>query len=82
MPSRENTAHRKERNYRWEGVEELPYKEDARALFKSITRQVLFSDPAMQGDAPFRGCPRRILRWSGTSTCTPCSCCAVEVTAS
>jgi mannose-6-phosphate isomerase-like protein (cupin superfamily) len=51
MPNREKqTVHRKEKNYRWEGVEELPYKEDAKALFRSITRQVLFSDPAMQGE--------------------------------
>jgi mannose-6-phosphate isomerase-like protein (cupin superfamily) len=37
-------------DYRWDGVAELPYKEDGRALFKSITRQVLFSDPDMQGE--------------------------------
>jgi mannose-6-phosphate isomerase-like protein (cupin superfamily) len=37
-------------DYRWEGVAELPYKEDDRALFKSITRQVLFSDPALAGE--------------------------------
>jgi mannose-6-phosphate isomerase-like protein (cupin superfamily) len=43
-------VHRKEENYRWEGVEELPYKEDDRALFKAITRQVLFSHPEMQGE--------------------------------
>jgi mannose-6-phosphate isomerase-like protein (cupin superfamily) len=43
-------VHRRDKNYRWEGVEELPYKEDDRALFKSITRQVLFSDPAMDGE--------------------------------
>jgi mannose-6-phosphate isomerase-like protein (cupin superfamily) len=48
MTSRE--VHRKARNYRWEGVEELPYKEDDRALFKSITRQVLFSHPELQGE--------------------------------
>jgi mannose-6-phosphate isomerase-like protein (cupin superfamily) len=35
---------------RWEGVAVLPYKEDARALFRSITRQVLFSDPDMHGE--------------------------------
>ncbi len=35
---------------RWEGVACRPYKEDERALFKAITRQVLFSDPAMQGE--------------------------------
>ncbi len=33
-------------DYRWDGVELLPYKEDARALFKAVTRQVLFADPA------------------------------------
>jgi mannose-6-phosphate isomerase-like protein (cupin superfamily) len=50
MPSRETVVHRKAKNYRWEDVEELPYKEDDRALFKSITRQVLFSHPEMQGE--------------------------------
>jgi mannose-6-phosphate isomerase-like protein (cupin superfamily) len=44
------TVHRKAKGYRWEGVEELPYKEDGRALFKSITRQVLFADPDLQGE--------------------------------
>jgi mannose-6-phosphate isomerase-like protein (cupin superfamily) len=38
------------RDYRWEGVAELPYKEDDRALFRSITRQVLFADPALAGE--------------------------------
>jgi len=42
--------HRKAKGYRWEGVELLPYKEDDRALFKSVTRQVLFSDPAQQSE--------------------------------
>jgi quercetin dioxygenase-like cupin family protein len=37
-------------DYRWDGVAELPYKEDDRALFKSITRQVLFSDPELHGE--------------------------------
>jgi mannose-6-phosphate isomerase-like protein (cupin superfamily) len=41
---------RAQRDYRWEGVAELPYKEDVRALFKSITRQVLFADPALAGE--------------------------------
>jgi mannose-6-phosphate isomerase-like protein (cupin superfamily) len=36
--------------YRWQGVDLLPYKEDDRELFQSITRQVLFSDPEMQGE--------------------------------
>jgi mannose-6-phosphate isomerase-like protein (cupin superfamily) len=38
------------RDFRWEGVAELPYKEDDRALFKAITRQVLFADPALAGE--------------------------------
>src|ERR1700688_2593770 len=37
-------------DYRWDGVDQLPYKEDDRALFKSITRQVLFSDPELHGE--------------------------------
>jgi mannose-6-phosphate isomerase-like protein (cupin superfamily) len=36
--------------FRWDGVEMRPYKEDERALFRTITRQVLFSDPAMAGE--------------------------------
>jgi mannose-6-phosphate isomerase-like protein (cupin superfamily) len=45
------TTHRKAQDdFRWEGVEQLPYKEDERALFKSITRQVLFSDPELDGE--------------------------------
>ena len=44
-------AHRAARDdFRWQGVEERPYKEDARALYKTITRQVLFSDPDMAGE--------------------------------
>jgi len=43
-------THRKAKGFRWEGVDELPYKEDDRALFKAITRQVLFSDPDMHGE--------------------------------
>jgi mannose-6-phosphate isomerase-like protein (cupin superfamily) len=47
----ERPIHRKARSdYRWDGVEQLPYKEDGRALFKQITRQVLFSDPEMHGE--------------------------------
>ena len=48
--SHDRTIHRKAGDYRWDGVELLPYKEDDRALFKSITRQVLFSDPEMRGE--------------------------------
>jgi mannose-6-phosphate isomerase-like protein (cupin superfamily) len=50
MATRKRTIHRKAKDYRWEGVEELPYKEDDRALFKSITRQVLFADPELHGE--------------------------------
>jgi S-methyl-1-thioxylulose 5-phosphate methylthiotransferase len=50
MAARETETHRKAKGYRWEGVEELPYKDDGRALFKSITRQVLFADPQLDGE--------------------------------
>jgi quercetin dioxygenase-like cupin family protein len=45
MTSCQPPVHRKARDYRWDGVAVVPYKEDTRALFKSITRQVLFADP-------------------------------------
>lgn len=45
------SAHRRFRDgYRWDGVEHLPYKEDGRALFKDVSRQVLFSLPDMTGE--------------------------------
>ncbi|MEA2872120.1 MAG: S-methyl-thioxylulose 5-phosphate methylthiotransferase [Hyphomicrobiales bacterium] len=45
------TSRRKAKaDFRWEGVEMRPYKEDERALYKTITRQVLFSDPDMAGE--------------------------------
>jgi mannose-6-phosphate isomerase-like protein (cupin superfamily) len=48
-PSR--PVHRSARqDFRWDGVDLLPYKEDDRALFKAITRQTLFSDPGMNGE--------------------------------
>jgi quercetin dioxygenase-like cupin family protein len=43
-------VHRKANAYLWDGVDVLPYKEDGRALFKSITRQVLFADPQLHGE--------------------------------
>ena len=47
----ERPIHRKATDdYRWNGVDLLPYKEDDRGLFKAITRQTLFSDPGMQGE--------------------------------
>lgn len=36
--------------YRWERVEHLPYKEDGRALFKDVSRQVLFSLSDLAGE--------------------------------
>lgn len=49
--SSERPIHRKASDdYRWENVDLLPYKEDERALFKAITRQILFSDPGMNGE--------------------------------
>jgi mannose-6-phosphate isomerase-like protein (cupin superfamily) len=50
MATGERPIHRKAKSFRWEDVEVLPYKEDDRALFKAITRQVLFSDPAQQSE--------------------------------
>jgi mannose-6-phosphate isomerase-like protein (cupin superfamily) len=46
----ERPPHRAGRGYRWEKVELRPYKEDERALFKAVTRQVLFSDPELAGE--------------------------------
>jgi quercetin dioxygenase-like cupin family protein len=44
-------THRKaQHDFRWEGVEVRPYKADERALFQSITRQVLFADPKQQAE--------------------------------
>jgi mannose-6-phosphate isomerase-like protein (cupin superfamily) len=49
--ARGKAIHRRaERDYRWEGVECLPYKEDDRALFKAVSRQILFSDPDLAGE--------------------------------
>jgi mannose-6-phosphate isomerase-like protein (cupin superfamily) len=49
--ARAQAIHRRaEPDYRWEGVERLPYKEDDRALFKSVSRQILFSDPDLAGE--------------------------------
>ena len=42
--------HRRAKNFRWERVDVLPYKEDERALFKGVTRQVLFCDPEQESE--------------------------------
>lgn len=47
----ERPVHRRaQADQTWEQVDRLPYKEDARALFRTITRQVLFSDPRMAAE--------------------------------
>jgi quercetin dioxygenase-like cupin family protein len=33
--------------FRWDGVDRLAYKEEGSALFKAISRQVLFADPEL-----------------------------------
>ena len=51
MAHGDRTPYRKAKaDHRWDGVDMLPYKEDDRALFKSITRQILFSDPEMHSE--------------------------------
>ena len=43
--------HRKARqNFRWDGVEHLPYKQDGQAPFRDISRQILFSAPELAGE--------------------------------
>jgi mannose-6-phosphate isomerase-like protein (cupin superfamily) len=50
-PTNPRPLHRKaQSDFRWEGVEHRPYKENEKALFKTITRQVLFSDPKMRSE--------------------------------
>ena len=37
-------------NYRWTGVEQLRYKEEASAPFRDVTRQTLFRRPDLRGE--------------------------------
>lgn len=46
----ESALRRFEDGYRWEGVAFLPYKDDGRALFRQVSRQVLFSRPDLAGE--------------------------------
>src|ERR1700686_4309025 len=47
----ERATHRSAHDdYRWEGVDCRPYKEEQDAPFRTITRQVLFADPQMQSE--------------------------------
>src|SRR5437764_12141352 len=51
MTNSDRATHRHAvRECRWEGVDVVRYKEDERALFKSISRQVLFSDPELRAE--------------------------------
>ena len=43
-------SRRAARDYHWDQVEVRPYKEDERALFKKVSRQILFSDPALSSE--------------------------------
>ncbi|MBK5961838.1 cupin [Rhodoplanes elegans] len=49
-PTAPNSFRKAEQDFRWEGVEARPYKEDERALFKAVSRQILFSDPNLAGE--------------------------------
>ncbi len=42
--------HRRAKDFRWEGVAHMPYKEDGAAPFKAISRQILHSDPNLAGE--------------------------------
>ena len=50
--SPERPAHRAAKGHRWEKVELLPYREDERGLFKTVSRQILFSDPELASRYP------------------------------
>lgn len=47
MDSEQQTPFRAFREYRWDEVAYLPYKEDGAAPFKEISRQVLFAEPKL-----------------------------------
>jgi quercetin dioxygenase-like cupin family protein len=46
----QRTPHRAANGHRWDEVELRPYKEDERALFRTISRQILFSDPELAAE--------------------------------
>src|SRR4051794_7081367 len=47
MDSEQQSLFRGFRDYRWDEVACLPYKEDGDAPFKAISRQVLFAEPSL-----------------------------------
>jgi len=50
MDGRPESARRAFRDYGWERVGVHPYKDDGRALFRDVTRQILFSRPDLAGE--------------------------------
>jgi mannose-6-phosphate isomerase-like protein (cupin superfamily) len=50
MAANDVATHRAFHDHRWDGVPLHPYKDDGRALFKDVTRQILFSRPDMAGE--------------------------------
>jgi quercetin dioxygenase-like cupin family protein len=51
MSDQDPPSHRQAaEDFRWRGVEARPYKEEGAAPFKSVSRQVLFSDPRLAGE--------------------------------
>ena len=49
MPNDEDSNIRRfQPDFNWEKVERMPYKEEGAAPFKAISRQILFSDPALR----------------------------------
>lgn len=47
MSQDDNPLFRVFRDFRWEDVAHMPYKEEGSAPFKAIARQTLFADPAL-----------------------------------
>ena len=45
-----SSLRRAEPGFAWEGVARHPYKEEASAPFKAISRQTLFADPRLKGE--------------------------------
>ena len=52
ISSPERPAHRAARGHRWEQVELRPYKEDERALFKTVSRQITQAIGQVVADTP------------------------------
>ena len=46
--NKDNNIRSSQPDFRWRGVERMPYKEEGSAPFKDISRQILFSDPDLK----------------------------------